>query len=262
MLAILALTTSFSAPNAALPSPLAAANRPAVRAGTPVAQDVDVEPTSTTKSWPGKGGGDLPIAWAQTASGYKYIDDVVGTGAVPSRDAHDVVQLHYSVTLLSSGTTLGSSRNTQPLTFALGKHDVPIWDEALEGMRLGGKRRLLVPPSAIPKAQKHHVPGEDRVLRFDFELLRTLDAKHPMAMVAQHIPPQERSKFVFEMGRNIYTFLFALSFVPYFLPYDKQPAWYHDGLTPEQIAQKHVDQSNSRYLGGDVTALNDLFPPP
>ena len=69
---------------------------------------------------------DLALWWKETPSGYKYIDDTIGAGIVPAPSK--VVQLHYTVTLLSSGTTLGTSRDGQPLTLAVGKHNVPIWD--------------------------------------------------------------------------------------------------------------------------------------
>jgi hypothetical protein len=59
-------------------------------------------------------------------------------------------------------------------------------------MRIGGKRRLLVPPSALPDFQAGYVPGESRTLRFDFELLHALDHRHPMALFASLVPPHER----------------------------------------------------------------------
>ena len=142
------------------------------------------------------------------------------------------------MTLLSSGTTRGTSRGGKPLTFALGKHSVPIWDEALTGMRVGGRRRMLVPPSAIPNTQADKVPGENRVLRFDFELLGVLDKHSPMAVLATVVPPSVR--------RNFFGILFALSFVPYFLPVDMQPSVYHDGVPLEQAAEplSAMDQIN------------------
>ena len=198
----------------------------------------------------------MPIVWQQTEkSGYKFLDDVVGTGAMPV--AGDVVQVHYTVTLISSGTTLGTSRGGQPLTFAIGKHDVPIWDEALPGMRIGGKRRLVVPPTAIPETQADKVPGENRVLRFDFELLGTLDKNQPMAVIANIYPPGNRRASI---ARSVYGTLLALSFVPYFMPYDMQPSVYHDGLTREQIVAKREAAATNRFLGGDIKSIEGLFP--
>ena len=246
------LTLAFNVPSTPAHAAFAAtALSRASRGGTPVAVDLETKKAQVTQV----ASPDVAIAWSATESGYKYIDEVVGSGDAPQDE--DVVQVHYTVTLLSSGTTLGSSRGNQPLTFALGKHDVPIWDEALKGMRVGGQRRMLVPPSAIPDTQIDKVPGEDRVLRFDFELVGTLDKNRPMAMIASRIPPGLRRA---EIGRNIYGTLFALSFIPYFLPYDMQPAWYHDGKPMEEIRAERLQQANNRYIGGDLSALNELFP--
>ena len=101
-------------------------------------------------------------------------------------------------------------------------------------MRVGGQRRMLVPPSAIPNTQASKVPGGDRMLRSDIEVIKTLNKNSPVARIAMWLPPYGR-KWV--IGRTLYTYLFLLSFVPYFLPVDMQPKWYHDGLTPEEIRE-------------------------
>lgn len=199
---------------------------------------------------------DAPIVWQTTSeSGFKYIEEKLGTGNVPTLG--DVVQVKYTVTLLSSGTTLGGSRENRPLTLALGKHDVPIWDEALSDMRVGGVRRMLVPPTAIPESQLARVPGENRVLRLDFELLGTLDKSSVQGFMASNLPPQQR---LGEIGRQLYLVCFALSFVPYFLPQSMQPSFYHDGTPVEEIRARRESQANSNFLGGDMQKLNDLFP--
>jgi len=198
---------------------------------------------------------DVSISWQSTPSGWKYIEEKVGAGALP--ETGDVVQVHYTVTLLSSGTALGTSRGKEPLTLALGKYDVPIWDEALVGMRVGGSRRMLVPPSAIPSSQVMNVPGEQRFLRFDFELIGTLDTSTLKGWVAATLPPVARRV---EIGRQLYLACLLASFVPYFLPVDMQPEWYHDGKTPEQIREKREASANSQFLGGDIRAFDSLFP--
>jgi hypothetical protein len=91
------------------------------------------------------------------------------------------------------------------------------WDEALVGMRVGGSRRMLVPPSAIPSSQVMNVPGEQRFLRFDFELIGTLDTSTLKGWVAATLPPVARRV---EIGRQLYLACLLASFVPYFLPVD------------------------------------------
>jgi FKBP-type peptidyl-prolyl cis-trans isomerase len=75
-----------------------------------------------------------------------YVDLRVGSGAVAK--AGDNVRVHY-VGKLTDGTTFDSSRDRgQPFDFALGAGQViPGWDEGVVGMRVGGLRKLTVPPA-------------------------------------------------------------------------------------------------------------------
>jgi FKBP-type peptidyl-prolyl cis-trans isomerase FkpA len=76
--------------------------------------------------------------------GLKYIDLTVGTGTV----AHgtDNVTMQYTG-WLSDGTKFDSSRDKNtPFTLDLGTGAViPGWDEGIPGMKVGGKRKLIIP---------------------------------------------------------------------------------------------------------------------
>jgi|CXWL01.1.fsa_nt_gi FKBP-type peptidyl-prolyl cis-trans isomerase FkpA len=79
-----------------------------------------------------------------TASGLKYTELVVGTGA--EAKAGQMVTVHYTGWLLD-GTKFDSSvdRN-DPFAFALGRGQVIRgWDEGVAGMKIGGKRKLTIP---------------------------------------------------------------------------------------------------------------------
>jgi FKBP-type peptidyl-prolyl cis-trans isomerase FkpA len=78
-------------------------------------------------------------------SGLVKEDLVVGTGA--AAEAGDDVVVHY-VGWLADGRQFDSSRaRRDPLDFALGAGDViKGWDEGIAGMRVGGKRKLSIPP--------------------------------------------------------------------------------------------------------------------
>jgi len=73
-------------------------------------------------------------------------DLIVGTGASVERGDSLIVQ--YVLASYSSGQVVESSWTGQPVAVTLGTGGVfPGWDEGLVGMRVGGRRELIVPPS-------------------------------------------------------------------------------------------------------------------
>jgi peptidylprolyl isomerase len=90
-----------------------------------------------------RGGGSAP-GQVTTASGLKYIDEVVGTGDNPRPGQN--VTVHYTGTL-ENGTKFDSSVDRgQPYPFRIGTGAViKGWDEGVMTMKVGGKRRLMVP---------------------------------------------------------------------------------------------------------------------
>jgi peptidylprolyl isomerase len=82
---------------------------------------------------------------SNTPSGLKYTDEVVGTGASPRPG--QMVTVHYTGTL-ENGTKFDSSVDRgQPFTFQIGVGRViKGWDEGVMTMKVGGKRRLIIPP--------------------------------------------------------------------------------------------------------------------
>jgi len=77
--------------------------------------------------------------------GLRYIDEAAGTGAQPKNGQH--VQVHYTG-WLTDGRKFDSSRDRgQPFDFVLGQGRViKGWDIGVATMKVGGKRRLIIPP--------------------------------------------------------------------------------------------------------------------
>ena len=91
------------------------------------------------------GGGDSGTA--PTGGGTLVIEDlVVGTGATAA--VGDTVNVHY-VGTLTNGTKFDSSYDRgQTYAFQIGAGRVIAgWDQGVPGMKVGGKRRLTIPPS-------------------------------------------------------------------------------------------------------------------
>lgn len=84
-------------------------------------------------------------AMTATPSGLHYADLTVGQG--PAAGPGSTVAVQYTG-WLTSGRQFDSSRGGKPLEFRIGNHEViDGWDEGLTGMKAGGKRRLVIPPS-------------------------------------------------------------------------------------------------------------------
>jgi peptidylprolyl isomerase len=73
-------------------------------------------------------------------------DLIVGTG--PAAKSGDSVTVQYVLATYSSGKVVQSSWDSQPFTFTLGQMQViPGWDQGVVGMKVGGRRELIIPPS-------------------------------------------------------------------------------------------------------------------
>jgi peptidylprolyl isomerase len=106
-----------------------------------------------------------------TASGLKYIDYKVGTGASPSPGKQ--VTVHYTGTLENGKKFDSSVDRGQPFTFAIGTGGViKGWDEGVMTMKVGGKRKLIIPANLGYGARGAgaDIPPNSTLL-FDVELL-------------------------------------------------------------------------------------------
>lgn len=111
-----------------------------------------------------------------TASGLKYVDTVQGTG--PSPQPGQTVIVHYTGKL-PNGTVFDTSLDKdkpskgEPVPFVIGQGQViKGWDEGLMTMKVGGKRRLTVPPKLGYGAagRPPSIPANSTLI-FDVELV-------------------------------------------------------------------------------------------
>ncbi len=105
-----------------------------------------------------------------TASGLKYVDVKLGSGAAPVKGKQ--VKVHYTGTL-ENGKQFDSSVGKAPFAFAIGVGQViPGWDEGVMGMKVGGKRKLIIPSKlGYGAAGAGGVIPPNATLLFDVELL-------------------------------------------------------------------------------------------
>ncbi len=106
-----------------------------------------------------------------TASGLKYVDYKVGEGAQPQ--AGQTVIVHYTGTLTNGQKFDSSVDRNQPFSFTLGRGMViKGWDEGLASMKVGGKRKLIIPPELGYGARgAGGVIPPNATLLFDVELI-------------------------------------------------------------------------------------------
>jgi len=103
-----------------------------------------------------------------TASGLKYEDLVVGTGASPAPT--DIVTVQYTGTL-ADGTVFDASRlHGGPVSFPLNQV-IKGWTEGVGSMKVGGTRKLVIPPSLGYGSQAQGSIPANSTLTFIVELL-------------------------------------------------------------------------------------------
>lgn len=193
---------------------------------------------------------EIGTGWRRTAGGLRFRQLAAGAGVVPQPDS--VVSVHYTVTLADSGHVIGSSRGRLPLCFKLGDaYDVPIFSDAVQGMRVDDQIRVVVPHSEIPRSQASNVPQdqEGEPVLVDIELLRVETGI--ASFIPSLLPPGTRRV-------TIARALFALSFLPYFLPDEIKPDAFRFG-DPAAISEARTAAANSLWLGGAAAPLDSLF---
>ncbi|MEO8839582.1 MAG: FKBP-type peptidyl-prolyl cis-trans isomerase [Herbaspirillum sp.] len=111
-----------------------------------------------------------------TSTGLEYEDTTIGTGA--EAKAGDHVSVHYTGWLQnadgSAGTKFDSSHDrNEPFEFPLGAgHVIKGWDQGVQGMKVGGARRLIIPAALGYGARgAGGVIPPNAMLIFDVELL-------------------------------------------------------------------------------------------
>ncbi len=100
----------------------------------------------------------------------KITDQEIGTGS-EAIAGHNVT-VHYTGRLLTGKKFDSSLDRGQPFTFKLGGGQViKGWDQGVAGMKVGGKRQLVIPPSMGYGSQDMGVIPPNSTLVFDVELL-------------------------------------------------------------------------------------------
>lgn len=106
-----------------------------------------------------------------TPSGLKYVDLKAGSGLAPV--AGKMVKVHYTGWLTDGKKFDSSQDRNEPFVFPIGKGMViPGWDEGVLSMKVGGKRKLIIPSQLGygPAGAPPDIPP-DATLIFEVELL-------------------------------------------------------------------------------------------
>lgn len=110
------------------------------------------------------------VAAAQAGPpGFKKEEVKIGGGATATKGK--IVQVHYTG-YLPDGTTFDTTRQRKPLQFQLGQGTVlKGWDLGIEGMKVGGKRKLTLPPALAFGDRAVGQIKPNSTLVFDVELV-------------------------------------------------------------------------------------------
>jgi FKBP-type peptidyl-prolyl cis-trans isomerase len=120
-----------------------------------------------------------PAATVAPVTELKIEDQVVGTGA--EAGPGKMVTVHYTGTLTDGSKFDSSLDRNEPFSFRMSKDPasrmvIEGWEKGLTGMKVGGKRRLIIPPQlAYGPAGHPPVIPPNATLVFDIQLLSVAD---------------------------------------------------------------------------------------
>jgi FKBP-type peptidyl-prolyl cis-trans isomerase len=146
---------------------------PLVAAQTSPKKSVPAHPSTIKKSVPAhptSGPTKVTGDPTKTPSGLEFWDIKLGTG--PTAQKGQTVKMNYTG-WLTTGKKFDSSVGAPPFEFTLGAGEViKGWDEGVDGMKVGGKRQLKIPPDlAYGDRGAAGVIPPGATLIFDVELL-------------------------------------------------------------------------------------------
>jgi len=125
-------------------------------------------------------GSKTPTYPSQTNVAYSQTDLAVGTGRVAANGNN--VTVNYTGWLYSDtgtdhkGSQFDTSIGKTPFTFRLGQRQVIAgWDQGVVGMAVGGRRRLIIPPSLGYGSTGSGPIPPNAAMVFDIEVLSVTD---------------------------------------------------------------------------------------
>lgn len=115
-------------------------------------------------------GKPTPTQTSQSQTKLKSEDLTVGNGAEASTG--DTVKVNYVGTLTNGKKFDSSYDRKEPFSFKLGSGEViKGWDQGVVGMKIGGKRKLTIPPELAYSNQAQGTIPANSTLIFEIELL-------------------------------------------------------------------------------------------
>jgi len=117
------------------------------------------------------------VQWLKSENGLSYKELDAGSGAMP--EPSQTVAVAYKASYLSSGEMIEETAKSRPIAFTLGSDSLPMFQEAVEGMAVGGTRRVMLPPSC------KYSSLEEETVQFDLELVAVKSAPEALLFKVQ-----------------------------------------------------------------------------
>lgn len=168
-------TTSTPTPASTAPSDTVGATTASPGMETPAGMESPgMEPTTgggdTLTPPPGAGGPPPAGTQKSLPSGVKYTEMAPGTGATAEKGK--TVFVNYTGWLTNGEKFDSSADHGKPIDFVLGAGNViPGWEQGVEGMKVGEKRRLEIPPDQAYGAAGIGPIPPNATLIFEVELV-------------------------------------------------------------------------------------------